>query len=332
MGGRSGPVTAVSQEKTGRGLSMHPALAWQSKGGVLSRIPALANAKGATVLLTPFFLFPPMQTKQEPVSALSVLQSVRASLPPARISRVASGVTRAHLRFPSSSLSLLFPAPGAPWPPPRARPHPLARTAPRIPSHLLSRSSGTLRPRPAPGRPAARPALTPARLRAPAALPPLTACFREPGRALASAMMAPSRDGDAPPSRGEPGAGAPAGTPRAGRAKGTGEAATKAVPGPGPVTPAPPARGDVRRHPGVKAHFLSFLARRARGKMAAERGGAGASRELRCPDPSHLGDLPGRTSVRFRHLREAVWCKELGCRQSYRSHQLRATVALGQAA
>lgn len=58
--------------------------------------------------------------------------------------------------------------------------------------HLLPRSAGTLRTRPAPGRlPAlpALPALPPARV--PPARPPLTACFREPGSPLAAAMMGP---------------------------------------------------------------------------------------------------------------------------------------------
>lgn len=111
-------------------------------------------------------------------------------IPPARAGLSSSfTVTRAYLRFPilqvtGSPLRSLAPTQC------RHTRLPLAQTS----SHLLPRSAGTLRTRPAPGRPATLAALPPAPVRVPAAHPPLTACFREPGRPPAAAMIVPSRD------------------------------------------------------------------------------------------------------------------------------------------
>lgn len=128
----------------------------------------------------------------------------RASLPPCVGLSSCFMVTRVHLRFPILQVTVTPLRPLAPAQSHHARPR-LAQTL----SHLLPRSAGTLRTRPAPGRPAALAAPAPARV--PAARPPLTACFREPCRPPAAAMMVLSRDGGAaikprpsPPSGGTP--------------------------------------------------------------------------------------------------------------------------------
>lgn len=146
------------------------------------------TAPPALVLLLPPIL------AGEPLFALSVSSSV-PGIPPTRAGLSSCfRVMRVHLRCP------LLQVTGAPLRPlaPAQRCHIRLHLA-QTPSHLLSRSAGTPRTRPAPGRPATLPAVAAAPARVPAALPPLTACFREPGRPLAAAMMASSRDGGAAP-------------------------------------------------------------------------------------------------------------------------------------
>lgn len=154
--------------------------------GVPSKIPALQILKG---------LLSGTTTASADHSSVTAHPNVSASVP--AISPARAG----PLPRLQGHASRISPPPGRRPPgPPLAhaqRCHTRSHLA-QTPSHLLPRSAGTLRTRPAPGRPAALPALPPAPARAPAARPPLAASFREPGRPLAAAMMVPSRDEGAP--------------------------------------------------------------------------------------------------------------------------------------
>lgn len=196
MGGVTRQSGLLGHWEVGRGkrlrqspeFSPHPCPA--SQNGSSFKYPSPTNSKGAAVRYHNSFCG---------LSSVTVHPNVSASVP--AISPARAGPLP-RLQGHASRIS----------PPPGRRPpgRPLAHAQrchtrshlAQTPSHLLPRSAGTLRTRPAPGRPAALPALPPAPARAPAARPPLAASFREPGRPLAAAMMVPSRDGarpEAPP-------------------------------------------------------------------------------------------------------------------------------------
>lgn len=173
-------------------MSIHPTLAWHMKEGVpsLSLAPQIKGLLPSSPTASANFLLFPSTLSEEPVLPSMSCHLSQAFLLPARGSQIPSG-SRARISDSPSSRSRA--APCAPYPPrPQCR-HtrlPLAQTL----SHLLPRSAGTLRTRPAPGRPATLAAVPLAPVRVPAAHPPLTACFREPGRPPAAAMIVLSRD------------------------------------------------------------------------------------------------------------------------------------------
>lgn len=175
-----------------------------------------SSSKGATAHLHDRFcrlLVPPILA-DKPVLELSVSTSIPEH--PFRPGRPLQcfAVTRAHRRFPGygSRLTLLAPPSLS-----RASPHPLApRPAPISPAAPVCRDAPDTSGSRPPGRP---PRTGSGSARVPAARPPLTACFREPGWLVAAAMIAPSRDGarqEATPPRGAP--------PRSGRAYGARDA------------------------------------------------------------------------------------------------------------
>lgn len=164
MGGRSGCLLGLCGAGEGDcgerpEHSPHPCLVQQ--GGLLSVIPVPQVRKG----LLPFsmigsagFLYLPSSQKT-PVLELKVSTSIPEHPFLPRRPLHCFAVTRTHSRFPDSGSRL------TPLRPLASAERPLTRS--RLawpPSHLLPRSAGTLRTRPAPGRRAALPALAPAPL------------------------------------------------------------------------------------------------------------------------------------------------------------------------
>lgn len=176
----------------GRRLSSRSTLAGHRKEGVPAPIPArqvkglLPSPTTASAHSTSFCYLP--CSLGSPFFPSMSRHLSGASLPPAPARGplvLLQGHGRAS-RIPLPPGQNTLPAPPSPRPAP---PHPLARRP--DPVSPAAPSAGTLRTRPAPGRRAALPALPPAPARVPAARPPLTACFREPGRPLAAAMIGP---------------------------------------------------------------------------------------------------------------------------------------------
>lgn len=257
--------------REGRGLSIRPTLACHSREGVPSESRSRKYSRGCCPLLqqllhTSFRYLP---------SLPGILPSVsrhlcRASLPPARASRIASR-SRACISDSPSSGAGHPPAP--PSPDPALRPVPVSPAAPVCGD--APDASGS--------RPPARPPSSGSGFaRVPAARPPLTARFREPGRPPAAAMLGSSRDVGAPPRprprpafRPQPGAALR--EPRWERGRGLREVAVAAAPG----AVSPPARlvtrACLRCLPEIKAHVLFHCL----GKMP----GMPLPKELRCPEP-----------------------------------------------
>lgn len=197
MGGRSGCLLGLcgaGKEEMGERPehSPHPGLALLQSGAPFSN-PGPAGSKGAAMIApVRFFCYLPYSLMSQFWSSVSP-HLTRASLPPAGASPSASR-SRACMAGAPDSGSREPPAPPSPS---LASPHPLAlrpaSVSPAVP--VCGDAPDTSGSRP-PGRP---PRTGSGSVRVPAARPPLTACFREPGWPAAAAMMAPSRDGGAAP-------------------------------------------------------------------------------------------------------------------------------------